>query len=131
MAYQNCEDGPIFPPTTSRGEGTLKKRKRGIREDDLMSTMKIMANALTAHIGKSNDQMICEFVRSSTEVDKPKKDNRHMLNEELKKVEGLTKSARQKTALKLIRNSDLLDYFFTLDDDDDKEIFIKELLSEK
>ncbi|KAL6501113.1 hypothetical protein OROHE_025310 [Orobanche hederae] len=118
----------VPPRTTSLGEGTSKsKRKRRRSADGLISSLERMTNVLAAHMDKSNDQMT-KIVESFSGVDKEKKDNHHKLNEELREIEVLTNSQRQKAAMKLVRDPDIMDYFFTLEDDGEKEIFLIELL---
>ncbi|XP_057770903.1 uncharacterized protein At2g29880-like [Salvia miltiorrhiza] len=120
----------IIPPrTTSRGEGTSKKseRKRRRSSDGLIVSLERMTNTLTAQMDKSDDQT-AKYMESFVGVEQERKDNRRKLNGELQKIEVLTNSQRQKAAMKLVRDPDLLDYFFTLDDDSQKEIFLIELL---
>ncbi|XP_057788952.1 protein ALP1-like [Salvia miltiorrhiza] len=84
-------------------------------------------HTLTTNMDKSNDQM-GKYMESIVGVDQERKDNRRKLNEELQKIEVLTHSQRQRAAMKLVRDPNLLDYFFTLDDHSQKEIFLIELL---
>ncbi|KAH6823450.1 hypothetical protein C2S53_014658 [Perilla frutescens var. hirtella] len=95
------EDGVhIIPPTTkSQSEGKKPERKRRRSTDGLILSLERMTDALTSHMDKSNEQM------------------------DLMSVE------KQKAAMKLVRDPELLDYFFTLQDDAQKETLLLELLA--
>ncbi|KAH6764233.1 hypothetical protein C2S51_015482 [Perilla frutescens var. frutescens] len=124
------EDGVhIIPPTTkSQREGKKPERKRSRSTDGLILSLERMTDALTSHMDKSNEQM-GKFVETVAGVDQEKKNNRHKLNEELQKIEDLTSVEKQKAAMKLVRDPELLDYFFTLQDDAQKETLLLELLA--
>ncbi|KAH6806086.1 hypothetical protein C2S51_030917 [Perilla frutescens var. frutescens] len=102
------DDDHIIPPTTkSRGETSKKpERKRRRSADGLILSLERITDALTSNMDKSNEQL------------------------ELQKIEYLTSGERQKAAMKLVRDPDLLDYFFTIQDDAEKESFMIELLGE-
>ncbi|KAG6401191.1 hypothetical protein SASPL_138039 [Salvia splendens] len=124
---ESGEDGA--PSITSpRDKGTSKRFERKRRSsDDLISSLERMANVFIAHFNKSNDQMD-EILESFTRGDKERKDNRHKLNEKLQEIEVLIDSQRQRVAMKLVPDPDLLDYFYTLHDDEAKKVFLMELL---
>ncbi|XP_042019106.1 uncharacterized protein At2g29880-like [Salvia splendens] len=125
---ESGEDG-VPSLTTPRDEGTSKRldRKRRRSSDGFISSLERMTNVLVAYMDKSNDQMN-KILESVTGGDKEKKDNRHMLYEKLQEIEALTDSQRQKAVMKLVRDPDLLDYFFTLHDEGAKKMFLIELL---
>ncbi|XP_047948979.1 uncharacterized protein At2g29880-like [Salvia hispanica] len=125
---ESGEDG-VPSLTTPRDEGTSKRldRKRRRSSDGFISSLERMTNVFAAHMDKSNDQMN-KILESVTGGDKEKKDNRRMLYEKLQEIEALTDSQRQKAAMKLVRDPDLLDYFFTLHDEGAKKMFLIELL---
>ncbi|XP_047945580.1 uncharacterized protein LOC125192149 [Salvia hispanica] len=127
----NEESGEDGAPSisTTRGEGTSKKheRKRKRSSDGLILSLERMTNVFNEQMEKSNDQM-GKIIESFNAGDKEKKDNRHKLNQKLEEIEGLSAYDRQTAAMKLVRDPDLLDYFFTLHDEDAKEIFLKQLL---
>lgn len=86
-----------------------------------------MTNVFIAHMDNLNDQMI-KLVESFIGVDKEKKDNHHKLNKELQKIKVFTNSQKQKSAMKFVRDPDLLDYFLAGNDNGEKEIFLIELV---
>lgn len=86
-----------------------------------------MNNVFVAYMDKSNDQL-SKIAESLTRGEKEEKDNRHKLYEKLQEIEFLTDSQRQKAAIKLVRDPNLLDYFLTLHEDEVKKIFFIELL---
>lgn len=82
-----------------------------------------MTNALIGHMDESNEQMVSLW-KVLLELINRRWTIAIKLNEEFRRIEVLTYAERRKVAMKLVRDSDLLHYFFTLEDDVEKETFL-------
>ncbi|CAI9112704.1 OLC1v1013182C1 [Oldenlandia corymbosa var. corymbosa] len=100
--------------------------KEIVREENVDQKMNHLTNALTTQMQKSDEQIL-KVAENFAGGGNQNVDNRHKLNEELQKVDVLTTVEKQRAAMKLVHNPNLLDYFVTLGVDE-KEIFLVELL---
>ncbi|CAI9089246.1 OLC1v1023783C1 [Oldenlandia corymbosa var. corymbosa] len=122
------DDDPNTLAANPGGDGTSKnpERKRRRSADSLILSLEHLTNALTTQMQKSDEQML-KVAENFAGGGNQNVDNRHKLNEELQKVDVLTAVEKQRAAMKLVHDPNLLDYFFTLSTDE-KEIFLVELL---
>ncbi|GAA0159481.1 hypothetical protein LIER_16244 [Lithospermum erythrorhizon] len=113
------------PMPTSRNESSMRKNKKRIRSDDNLNIIKEAASIIGHEISKAS----LEFSKAIG-VEAATSNKRQQINFELKKIGSLEPFDRIKVASQIVRDHEMTDLFFNLDEND-REVMVMGILGGK
>lgn len=99
------------------------QREENINEDDSRSSVEDKinpTNMLTKHFKENVDQL-SKMTKTIASPDRQKLHNWHKLSDELRKFEDLSSSERDKVGMILVKDAELLGFFFFIVEDFEKK----------
>ncbi|XP_059635366.1 uncharacterized protein At2g29880-like [Cornus florida] len=122
---ENPLDDILIPLIVGNTSKTCSKKKRKKKSQSGEEMILEMVKSSSSFIGSKMDSS-SERISRAIE-DASVKDMKLKLNEELKKLSGFSMVERHRATAKLARDHDLLDIFFTIEDEE-KEAWVKEVV---